>query len=155
MSETKQSAHVYPQLDQYKWAAALMKAVIAEIGAQKAIAIAERAMVSLQQELGRDLAHRYGTSFEGLCQWLHDQVEKYDGYLSITEENDSCIKTKTSRCFAAEAMKMLGVPELLQAYCASDWAFTRAFSPDVEFSITHQISKGDPYCDHVWSRRDK
>ena len=74
--------------------------------------------------------------------------------MTVAEESEDSIKIKITRCKSWDALNKLGLPQLCARYCATDPIFTRAFSPNLQFEIEHQISKGDDYCDHKWSWRE-
>jgi len=149
ISDADFEALVQDRMERYKWTAAIVKEMNAELGEGKAMEIASKALTKLQEELGRELAVKYGATFQGLCQWLHDAAEE-TGLLTITEEDERHICTNLPRCPSWEALSRLGVPELCRVYCATDPALTRAFSPDVTHEVTHKCSKGDDYCDNSW-----
>ena len=149
MNEADFDALVVQRMGQYKWAVALVKEMIADLGEERAMEIASKALTKIQEELARDLAAKYGATFEGLCRWLHEAAEDR-GLFTITEEDERHICTKLPRCPTWEALSRLGLPELCRAYCATDAALTRAFSPDITHKVTHQCSKGDDYCDNSW-----
>lgn len=152
MSNDSMEAKVAERVEQYKWAAALFKAMTEELGEDRAAQITARAMRGVQEEYAREVATKYGADLAGLRRWLHDSA-KDNEFMTVAEERDDFIKLNITRCASWEALNRLGVPQLCRAYCDSDADFTRALSPDLNFEIKHQLSKGDDCCDHAWSGR--
>ena len=152
MSNDSMETKVAERVGQYKWAAAIFKAMVEELGEDRATQIATRGLRDVHEETARQVAAEYGASLEGLRRWLHNFANDND-FMTVAEEGDDFIKTNITRCASWEALNRLGVPQLCRAYCAGDADFTRAFSPDLNFEISRQLSKGDDHCDHCWSKK--
>ncbi len=142
-------ARIQLRVEQYKWAAEIVKEMIEELGEEKALEISQRALTRIQEETGRGLAAEYGDTFEGFKQWLHEAAEK-NPYITVSEEGPDFIQAKVTRCASWEALKRLGLPQLCRCYCAADPEFTRGFNPRLVFSVEHQLSNGDDCCDNTW-----
>ncbi len=146
-------AMIQQRIAQYKWAAEIVKEMIKELGEEKAVEISQRAVIRVQENLAREIAAKYGQTFEGFKHWQHDAAAK-NPYHTFSEEGENFIKLKIIGCPSWDALDRLGVPQLGLCYCNSDPAFTRAFSPNLRFEIEHRTSKGDDYCDHTRSWKE-
>ena len=99
----------------------------------------------------KELATKLGSnSFEALAEHYRRMDSEREN-LHILEITDRRIATKISRCRAWEAFKHLGAPELCKAYCDSDYAYIKAFNPNMQLIRTKTIADGDNHCDHVWA----
>ncbi len=136
-------------VSQYRWAVAITKEMIEEVGKERALAVASRAIVHSQKEYARDLADKYGATFDGFRTWLREEARGV-GSMEILKEGENFVATRFARCPAFEALKLLGLPELCDVYCDSDYAFAKAFSPHLRLERTKTIAGGDDCCDHAW-----
>jgi len=143
-------AMVQQRIEKYKWAAEIVKEMIAELGEEKALEIAQRGVDRVQAEAAREIAAKYGQTFEGFKRSQHEAAAGNPDH-TFSDEGENFIKLKILRCPSWDALNRLGVPQLGLCYCKSDPALTRAFSPSLAFEIEHRISEGDDYCDHKWS----
>jgi len=81
---------------------------------------------------------------------FYEQYAKKSSYIKIIESSDTSLKVHYYRCPFAEVMAESGLEDLSYAFCLSDYAFTNNVLPGVEFNRTHEIIKGDDFCDHAW-----
>ena len=72
------------------------------------------------------------------------------GYLKIVESTPTTLKVRFDRCPFVEVMREKKLSEFSSAFCVSDYAFTKECLPGVAIFRSHEIAKGDGYCDHMW-----
>ena len=48
-------------------------------------------------------------------------------------------------------MVQLGIPEVAQIYCGTDYGMIKAFNPQMKMIRTKTIADGDAFCDHIWA----
>lgn len=69
----------------------------------------------------------------------------------ITEQTESILKLKVTKCFFAEGMIKLNEKEIGNAfYCAYDIGFCKGLNPDITFTRTKTLMNGDDCCDHCY-----
>lgn len=140
------------RIRQYELAVAFAREILQELGPERAYPILRRAFEKIQVENARRLSAQLGsTSFEAFAEHnrrLADQLDNFE-VLEITERQ---IRTRINRCVAYEAFAALGMPELCSLYCDSDYAYIKAFNPQMTLIRTQEIANGAEYCDHIWAR---
>jgi len=137
-------------VDKYELAVAFAKQFEKELGQERALEIIGRAFEGIQVKAAKELAVKLGSnSFEAFADHNRRAASEMEN-LHIIEITDQRIATKFSRCLAWEAFKHLGAPELCKAYCDSDYAYIKAFNPNMHMVRTKTIADGDDYCDHTW-----
>ncbi|MFA5839232.1 MAG: L-2-amino-thiazoline-4-carboxylic acid hydrolase [Candidatus Margulisiibacteriota bacterium] len=78
-----------------------------------------------------------------------DYAGKTD-YIKIINSKKDILEVRYDRCPFAELMTQYGLAAYASAFCLSDKAFTEKVLPGVEFIRSHEIVKGDAFCDHAW-----
>lgn len=142
---------VQPFIDRYEMAVAFAQEFIEEMGVEQALPLILRALEKMQIKAAHDLVESLGSnSLEALAEHLQGMATERDN-LEVLEVTDSHIATKITRCRAFEAFSLLGAPEICRLYCDSDYAYIKAYNPDMKLVRTKMIAAGDEYCDHVWA----
>ena len=127
----------------------LIRAFMAEIGEERALAIAREVIVGLARESGKELRGLAGgDSLEdiakGMVRWSKDDAVTSD-LLEFTPEK---ISMNTTRCRYVEMYRELGMPELgFTLSCARDFALVEGFNPKIELQRTQTIMEGADHCD--------
>jgi hypothetical protein len=127
----------------------LIKAFMAEIGEERALAIAHEVITALARESGKELRELAGGgSLEdfarAMARWGKDDAVTSD-LLEFTPEK---ISMNTTRCRYAEMYRELGMSELGFALsCARDFALVEGFNPKIELKRTQTIMEGADHCD--------
>ncbi len=131
----------------------LIKAFMAEIGEERALAIAQEVIVGLARESGKELRElTEGGSLEdfakGTARWSKDDAVTAD-LLEFTPEK---LSMNTTRCRYVEMYRELGMPELGFALsCARDFAMVQGFNPKIELRRTQTLMEGADHCDFRFS----
>ena len=137
-------------VNRYEMAAAFAKEMVEELGEPRALAIMARALEKMQVKVGHDLAEKLGgNSLEALAEHIRKGAAQRDNF-QVVEVTDKLIATRVTRCRSAEAFKELGAPEICRLYCDSDYAYIKAFNPNMRMVRTKTIAAGDECCNHIW-----
>ena len=72
-------------------------------------------------------------------------------YIKVVESGKNILKVRFNRCPFAEVMTEYNLSYFSYAFCLSDYAFSEKVLPGVKFQRTHEIARGDQYCDHTWT----
>jgi hypothetical protein len=139
-----------PWIDRYELAVTFAQAMIEELGEPRALTILAKAFEKLQMKVGRDLATQLGdNSLQALAEHTRRKAAG-SSTREIVEITDRHIATRISQCPAPAAFAALGAPDLCRLYCDSDYAYIKAFNPNMRMVRTRTIAAGDPYCNHIW-----
>ena len=131
--------------------AAIVKEFMSELGKSRALEIIKQGLEKLGQEHGRKRAEQLGgNSLEDLKKFYRKRAAEADN-VELVEETDKHVAIKINRCLGAEAMVQLGIPEVAQIYCNTDYGMIKAFNPQMKMIRTKTIAGGDEYCDHIWA----
>jgi len=74
--------------------------------------------------------------------------------VSVTYEDNDTIILNYKNCPHCEAFFTLGLSELGQYACDSDWEIARDNSDLWDFERNNQIGTGDNYCNHTYKRKE-
>ena len=141
-------------IKQYELAVAFAKEFEDELGEERALGIIGRAFEKIQVKAGQELAAELGSNgLDALVGYYRKRAEESDA-IEIVEVTDKHIALKITRCRAWEAFKHLGAPEVCKMYCESDYAYIKAFNPDIKMIRTKTLSNGDDCCNHIWAMED-
>jgi predicted hydrocarbon binding protein len=127
----------------------LIKAFMAEIGEERALAIAREVIVGLARESGKELRELAGGErledfAKGMVRWSKDDAVTSD-LLEFTPEK---ISMNTTRCRYVEMYRELGMPELgFTLSCARDFALVEGFNPKIKLERTQTLMEGADHCD--------
>jgi predicted ArsR family transcriptional regulator len=133
----------------------LVKALQAELGAERANAIVRKAL--------RDLYRRYGEEFwrakneENLGQAMTSAFATFarDDALGfeVKEQSQDAFDIDVRRCRYAEFYNALGEPELgYLIVCSADYHMAEGFGPEIKLTRTQTIMQGASHCDFRYRR---
>lgn len=132
-----------------KIAGPLIRAFAEELGEDKALEVARRAIEPMARESGAQLAefvggHTLEHFAKGLVLWSQGGALEFE----TLEQSAGRFSMNVTRCRYAEMYRDLGMTELgLVLSCGRDYAMIEGFNPRVKFSRTQTIMEGAPYCD--------
>ena len=141
-------------IGRHELAIAFAREFMAELGDERALDIISRAFEKMQVKAAKELAGQLGrNTVDALAAHFRKLASERD-HLEVLESTDRHVALKISRCRAWEAFNHLGAPELCRLYCDSDYAYAKAFNPEMQLIRTKTISGGDAYCDHIFAMKD-
>ncbi len=74
--------------------------------------------------------------------------------ISIEYEDSKSIVFQYKNCPHCEAFFSLGMPELAEYACESDWVIARKNALMWDFERSQQIGTGDDYCNHTYRKKN-
>lgn len=128
----------------------LIKAFQAEIGVERANAIARKVITDIARNQGEALAAQQGQG--NPIEQMASGLSRFSagGALEVEEVDraDDRYAFNITRCGYAEFYKRLGVPELgFLLSCSRDFALTEGMSPHLQLTRTQTIMQGASHCD--------
>jgi len=133
----------------------LIKALQAEMGAERANAVVRSALGDLYRRYGEefwqkkaenDLGKVVGSAFASYAR--EDALD----YAVVKQSQDDC-DIEVRGCRYAEFYKALGEPELgFLLVCSADFAMAEGFGSDIELTRTQTIMQGASHCDFRYRR---
>jgi len=131
-------------------AAPLLEAFVAELGEERALAVAREVYSGLAGAAGEAAAKRFGRGgLSGLARAARE-LWSADGALEIEflEESEERLFFNVTRCRYAEAYEELGIRRLGTCLsCSRDAAFAQGFDPAIRMERTQTIMEGAAFCD--------
>ena len=147
----------FPEVEsRLRLAAFFARAMIAELGKERAMEIIARAY---QEYANHDMAALVeGVAgeeerFAKLIEWQRDLASKRPE-IKIIEASPRRLAVEIHTCRNYEVYKQYGVAEVCQKYCDADFAAAKVVSPRVTLTRTMEIAYGAPYCNHCWTLED-
>jgi fumarate reductase iron-sulfur subunit len=134
----------------------VIKALMKELGKERALRIVEPIIQSLAREGGANLAKLLGGNtldhlVKGMSFWTQEEALTLD----LREQNPKRFVFNVTRCRYAEMYKELGIPELGNLLsCSRDKALIEGFNSQIKFTRTQTIMEGAKYCDFRYERKD-
>lgn len=86
---------------------------------------------------------------KALGEWFKVQVATRPE-LKVVEASPTRVCIEISRCPTYEVCQKLGVVEICQKYCDSDYVSAQAIHPKVKLVRDKEIAYGAAYCNHCW-----
>jgi len=128
----------------------LLEALIAEIGYERAMAVASAAIQADAFQVGQAMAEKYaGNTIEHLLRLFKEEWAAEDALeLSILEQTGEILRFDVTRCRYAEMYERLGLKEF--GFCLScnrDFSLIKGFNPRLKLIRTRTIMQGDRSCD--------
>ena len=126
-----------------------IRALIQEVGKERALRTTEEIIRSLAKESGAQLAKSMeGNSMahfvESLKYWTKDDALE----LEVLEQTDSTFSFNVRRCRYAEMYRELGIQDLGKSLsCGRDFALVDGFNPRMKLVRTQTIMEGAAFCD--------
>jgi hypothetical protein len=130
----------------------VMKAMIQEMGKDRAMAILRPIIQSLARESGAQVAKLLGgNSLEDFARSLSFWTREDALRIDVLEQSKTRYRFNVTRCRYAEMYKELGIPEFgVLLSCGRDSAMVEGFNPRIKFSRTRTIMEGADHCDFCY-----
>jgi hypothetical protein len=108
------------------------------------------------KEVTLDQGRGFGRSVKVAQRDLNGLVEVWKGFppiisYAVEERTPTLLRFKITRCVYAEEMRQHGAVDLGFAYyCAGDYGFADAYSPDIIFERTETLMQGHDCCNQTY-----
>jgi hypothetical protein len=134
----------------------LIRAMCAEFGQERTLAIVRQVITDLAQQSGAELARSLGeASLEAFASTLGRWCENGALEIEMIEQSSDRLSFNVVRCRYAEMYRALGLADLgASLSCQRDFALAAGFSPEIELSRTQTLMEGAGFCDFRFRRRD-
>ena len=128
-----------------------------ELGRERVLEIAARAIREVAREQGRQLAEAMGgDSLNHLAASLDDWKSNGALEIEVREQSEERFAFDVTRCRYAEMYRALGRPDLgVTLSCSRDFAFCEGFNPRTRLTRTQTIMEGASHCDFRFEMRRK
>jgi L-2-amino-thiazoline-4-carboxylic acid hydrolase len=133
----------------------LVKALQAELGAERANALVRKTLGDLYRGYGEEFWLSRGEAGLGnamasaFATYARDDALDYD----VIEQSQDKFEINVKACRYAEFYKALGEPELgFLLVCTADFATAAGLGPDVKLTRTQTIMQGASFCDFRYER---
>jgi len=133
----------------------ILDALGEELGRERVLEIAARAIREVAQEQGRQLAEAMGgDSLAHLAASLDDWKSNGALEIRVREQSDERFAFDVTRCRYAEMYRALGRPDLGDTFsCGRDFALCEGFNPRMRLTRTQTIMEGASHCDFRFELR--
>lgn len=127
----------------------LIRAVQAELGAERTLALVRNVISELARQSGAEMARRFGKAtleaFAGsLDRWCEGGALEID----VLEQSPERLSFNVTRCRYAEMYRALGLADLGSSLsCQRDFALVKGFNPGIHLTRTQTIMEGAAHCD--------
>lgn len=127
----------------------LLRAVRAEIGDERTLALARGVIADLARQSGAELARTFGAiTLEAFAQTLERWSEGGALEIELLEQSATRLAFNVVRCRYAEMYRALGLAELgATLSCTRDFALVEGFNPEIRLTRTQTIMQGATHCD--------
>ena len=133
----------------------LVKALQAELGAERANALVRKALGDMYRKLGETWWQAQSSSNLG-----HNMASAFGMYAAgngldyeVIKQSPDTFEINVTGCRYAQFYRELGVPELgFLLVCAADFAMAEGFDGDIRLTRTQTIMEGASHCDFRYSR---
>ena len=127
----------------------LIRAVIGELGREKALALVRRVIAELARQAGAELARQVGeATLPAFAASLDRWKEGGALEIEVLEQSPQRLSFNVTRCRYAEMYRALGLADLGSSLsCQRDFALVEGFNPEVRLTRTQTIMEGAPFCD--------
>jgi hypothetical protein len=125
--------------------------LIEEVGKERALEIIEKAWAQYG-------INNWKTRLEGIppdevlrtmALWFKAQAE-FRSELRVVEATQKCLRIEFTRCLTYDVCKEMGVPEVCQKYCDSDYKVIPLMYPKIKLVRDKELAYGDDCCNHCW-----
>jgi len=108
------------------------------------------------KEAWRIKAEEHGdNSIESLIKLLWEPLPKEEFNYTM-EKTDTGVQMICTKCPGAEKALRLGVGEQnYYLFCKNDWFIAEGFNPNIGFTMTKTLMRGDDCCNHFYYYKDK
>ncbi len=123
---------------------------------EEGMGVIRRAFIEDAKETGRERAQSLkDNSLRAFCTMIEKACTGSHEWQKV-EDSDDRQAYRFTRCMWAEAFKALGAGEMgYQLMCAGDAPMSSAFNPEIRFSRTKSLMKGDDCCNHVFYLKER
>jgi L-2-amino-thiazoline-4-carboxylic acid hydrolase len=127
----------------------LLRAVAAELGHEKTLALARGVISELAREAGADLALRFGeATLETFARSLDLWREGGALEIEMIEQSAERLSFNVTRCRYAEMYRALGLADLGSSLsCQRDFSLVEGFNPAIGLTRTQTLMEGASHCD--------
>ena len=127
----------------------LLRAVAAELGHEKTLALARGVISDLAREAGADLARRFGeATLETFARSLDLWREGGALEIEMLEQSAERLSFNVTRCRYAEMYRALGLADLGSSLsCQRDFSLVEGFNPAIGLTRTQTLMEGASHCD--------
>jgi hypothetical protein len=133
----------------------VMKAMIQEMGKERALAVLRPIIQSLARESGVQVAKLLGGNTledfaRSLSLWTREDALR----IQVLEQSKSRYRFNVTRCRYAEMYKELGISEYgVLLSCGRDSAMVEGFNPRIKFTRTRTLMEGADHCDFCYEEK--
>ena len=134
----------------------LIKALQAELGAERANTLVRKALGDVYRRLGEQWWQTKGSRHVGEGMALAFAAFARGDALdySVRAQSQDVYEIDVTGCRYAQFYKELGEPELgFLLVCSSDFPFAEGFDPNLELTRSQTIMQGASHCDFRYRRR--
>jgi hypothetical protein len=127
------------------------KEFMGELGKEKALKIIEKAWAKYGADNLKSRLEGVPPEqrLKALGEWFKAQTQNRPE-LKVVEATPKRLCIELSWCATWEACKKLGVPEICQKYCDSDFPAAKAIHPKVKLVRDKELAYGASVCNHCW-----
>ncbi len=132
----------------------LVRAIAAEVGQERTLAILRQVIGELARQGGADLARSLGEqSLEAFSRTLDRWSENGALEIELIEQSAERLSFNVVRCRYAEMYHALGLAELgASLSCHRDFSLADGFNPEIRLVRTQTLMQGAPFCDFRFQR---
>jgi fumarate reductase iron-sulfur subunit len=133
----------------------VMKAMIQEMGKERALAVLRPIIQSLARESGAQMAKLLGGNTledfaRSLSLWTREDALR----IQVLEQSKNRYCFNVTRCRYAEMYKELGISEYgVLLSCGRDSAMVEGFNPRIKFTRTQTLMEGADHCDFCYEEK--
>jgi hypothetical protein len=137
--------------------APMFRALVAEVGEQRAREILRGVIAQLAQQSGCTASvNSGGNDLAHLKQLVEKWSENGAFELTVLRDDPEAFEFNVTRCQFAEMYHRLGQADLGPILsCGRDGAMIEGFNPDIAFSRTQTIMEGAPFCNFRYGLNKK
>ena len=127
----------------------LLRAVAAELGHEKTLALARGVISDLARRGGADLARRFGeATLEAFAKGLDLWREGGALEIEMIEQSAERLSFNVTLCRYAELYRALGLADLGSSLsCQRDFSLVEGFNPAIGLTRTQTLMEGASHCD--------
>jgi hypothetical protein len=127
----------------------LLRAMEAEFGRERTLAVVRGVITDLAHRAGADLARQLGDlSLEAFAACLPTWNAGGALEMEVLERSPTALAFNVTRCRYAEMYRALGLADLGFALsCSRDGALAGGFNPAIRLARSQTIMEGAPFCD--------
>ena len=121
------------------------------LGKEKALEIIERAWIKYGADnwKGRLAGVPPEDIIKTMGEWFKAQ-EKVRSELKVVEATPERLSIEFTRCPQYDVCKEMGVPEICQKYCDSDYGAATLINPKLKMIRDKELAYGADLCNHSW-----